>query len=116
VIGRIDVVVIVCSNPAALAAFWADVLGGQPVTRTDEWCYVDPPGWTLLAFQKVPEPKAGKNRVHLDVEVVDLERAGDQAVALGARRVGPIQAEAAGSFQVLLDPEGNEWCVVKSAP
>jgi len=112
-IGRIDEVVIDCTEPAVLAAFWASVLGGQPLARDANWHYVDPPGWTRLAFQRVPEAKQGKNRLHLDVEVADIAAATEQALALGARRSGEVHSDAAGSFQVLLDPEGNEWCVVR---
>lgn len=114
-IGRIDEVVVDCSDPAVLAAFWAQVLGGQPVGRDDDWWFVDPPGWTRLAFQRVPEPKRAKNRLHLDVLVEDLEEAADQAVLLGAQRVGTVRTDTAGSFQVLVDLEGNEWCVVRPA-
>jgi catechol 2,3-dioxygenase-like lactoylglutathione lyase family enzyme len=114
-IGRIDEVVLDCADPPTLARFWADVLGGEPTGRDDDWWYIDPPGWTRVAFQRVPEGKTVKNRVHLDIEVADIPAATAQAEALGATRVGAIHADAAGSFQVLLDPEGNEWCVVTPA-
>jgi predicted enzyme related to lactoylglutathione lyase len=114
-IGRIDEVVFDCADPATLVQFWADVLGGTPVGRNDDWHYVDPPGRTRVAFQRVPEGKVVKNRVHLDVEVDDIAEATAQAEALGATRVGEIHSDTAGSFQVLLDPEGNEWRVVKPA-
>lgn len=114
-IGRIDEVVFDCANPPALAAFWAQVLGGEAKGRDDDWWYVDPPGWTRVAFQRVPEGKAVKNRVHLDVEVADIAAATVEAEALGAVRQGELHADTAGSFQVLLDIEGNEWCVVKPA-
>ena len=113
VIGRIDEVVVDCTDPGALAAFWSMVLGGTPQRRDDAWWFVDPPGWTRLAFQRVPEPKTAKNRLHLDVVVADLDRATTAAEALGARRQGGQHHTVAGSFQVLLDPEGNEWCVVR---
>jgi hypothetical protein len=114
-IGRIDEVVFDCADPGLLARFWAEVLGGNPQRRDDDWHYVDPPGWTRVAFQRVPEGKVVKNRLHLDVEVEDLAAATDQAEALGATRFGGLHVDTAGSFQVLLDPEGNEWCVVKPA-
>lgn len=114
-IGSIDEVVVDCADPAGLAGFWAQVLGGEPVGRDAAWWYVVPPGWTQLSFQRVPEPKAVKNRLHLDVRVDDLARATDQAEALGARRVGTVQTSVGGTFQVLLDPEGNEWCLVRPA-
>ncbi len=112
-IGHIDEVVVDCAEPMALARFWASVLGGAATMRDDAWCYVDPPGWTRLAFQLVPEGKTVKNRLHLDVVVEDIAAASAQAVELGARTVGPVHSDAAGSFQVLLDPEDNEWCVVR---
>ena len=114
-IGRIDEVVFDCTNPPALAGFWAQVLGGEARGRDDDWWYVDPPGWTRVAFQRVPEGKAVKNRVHLDVEVADIAAATKEAEALGATRVGDRHDDIAGSFQVLLDVEGNEWCVVMPA-
>ncbi|WP_028045613.1 VOC family protein [Cellulomonas sp. URHE0023] len=114
-IGRIDEVVLDSADPPVLAEFWAQVLGGAAVGRDDDWWYVDPPGWTRVAFQRVPEGKTVKNRVHLDVEVADIAAATIEAEALGAVRHGELHTGTAGSFQVLLDPEGNEWCVVKPA-
>lgn len=112
-LGSIDEVVFDCREPGELAAFWAEVLGGDPVRRSDSWWYVDPPGWTRVAFQRVPEEKQAKNRLHLDVQVADIETATETAEELGAVRVGEIHSDSAGSFQVLLDPEGNEWCLVR---
>ena len=111
-IGRIDEVVFDCTEPAVLAQFWAGVLGGQPAIRDDSWHFVDVPGFTRLAFQRVPEDKSVKNRLHLDVDVPSIDVAVEQAVDLGATVVGSRHSDAAGSFQVLLDPEGNEWCLV----
>lgn len=115
-IGRIDEVVFDCTEPAVLAQFWAQVLGGQPVMRDDSWHFVDVPGFTRLAFQRVSEGKSGKNRLHLDVDVPSIEIAVEQAIALGATVVGDRHSDAAGSFQVLLDPESNEWCLVTPPP
>ncbi len=113
-IGRIDEIVIDCAEPALLARFWAGVLGGTPVDRHPAWSFVDPPGWSRLAFQRVPEAKTVKNRVHLDVDVADLSIATAAAAVLGAEVVGGVVTDDAGSFQVMLDPEGNEWCLVSS--
>ncbi|MEZ5374972.1 MAG: VOC family protein [Acidimicrobiales bacterium] len=113
-IGRIEEIVIDCASPSTLAAFWAAVLGGTPIDEHPAWSFVDPPGWSRLAFQRVPEPKSVKNRVHLDVDVADLSTATAAAVALGATPVGDIVTEDGGAFQVMLDVEGNEWCLVSS--
>ena len=112
-IGTIDEVVVDCANPGPLASFWARVLGGEARERDPNWWYVDPPGWSRLAFQRVPESKTVKNRLHLDVEVADIALATAEAEELGATRIGLPHTDSAGAFQVLLDPEGNEWCVVR---
>jgi hypothetical protein len=66
-----------------------------------------------LLFQRVPEAKSGKNRLHIDVHDLDAERA--PAVArlesLGAVLVREV-SEQGGSWAVMTDPEGNEFCLV----
>jgi predicted enzyme related to lactoylglutathione lyase len=111
VLGRLHEVVIDCHDPESLARFWQAVLGGA-VRHNDEWVEVHPPGGHIVGFQKVPEPKTGKNRVHLDVEVDDIEAAVRAAVELGATKVGDVVTDPISSFQVMLDPEGNEFCFV----
>ena len=86
--------------------------GGEVGERDADWCYIFPPGWSQLSFQRVPEIKTIKNRLHIDVAVHDLASASKQAERIGARKVGEVQHTASGSFQVLQDPEGNEWCLV----
>lgn len=108
-----DQVVIDCRDPHALVRFWAQLLGGEPVDRARGWSHVEPPGFVRLAFQPVPEAvKADKNRLHLDVEVDDIEQACIEAERLGGRRVGPTVRAELGSYQVLQDLEGNEFCFV----
>ncbi|WP_306329590.1 VOC family protein [Streptomyces venezuelae] len=109
---HVQEIVFDCADPAALVRFWAGLLGGAPVDRSADWSYVDPPEFVRLAFQRVPEGKTAKNRVHLDLEVEDPDLAADEALPLGAARVdGPVTDEQ-GSFQVMRDPEGNEFCFV----
>lgn len=114
-LGRIDELVIDCAEPAVLARFWSAVLGGRPVDRSPDWSYVDPPDQQpRIAFQQVPEAKpAGKNRLHLDVCVDDIDKAREQLVSLGAESVGEVQVDEQGAFQVMRDPEGNEFCLVR---
>ncbi len=133
-----------CADPARLAEFWAQALRYQlqpppegfaswPEALTawgvpeEDWnsasAIVDPDGAGPRIFlQRVPEPKPGKNRVHLDVGVSDgadtpVERKRSQVLptverlrGLGATEVR--QVEEMGSFWVVMqDPEGNEFCV-----
>lgn len=111
---RLDQIVVDCLEPAPLVRFWAALLGGDPVDREHGWSHVEPPGWPRIAFQPVPEPKAVKNRLHLDVEVDDIPAATRKAVELGATVQGDVQTDEQGSFQVVLDPAGNEFCFVSA--
>ena len=53
-----------------------------------------------------------KNRLHLDIAVDDILGAATEAVGMGAARVGETVTDDQGSFQAMLDPEGNEFCFV----
>ena len=107
-------VVVDCADPASLAAFWGEVLGGQARVRSADWATVrDPrPGGLLVGFQRVPEAKTVKNRVHIDVWSDDIPADTLRLVAAGAVASGDIVEDEVGAFQVLLDPEGNEFCLV----
>jgi predicted enzyme related to lactoylglutathione lyase len=110
---RLFEIVTDCADPVALARFWADVFLTTPVLRSDEWTHVECEGTrTRLAFQRVPEPKTTKNRVHLDVEVDDIPAERSRLVALGATALGDVVDDEDGPFQVMADPEGNEFCLV----
>ncbi|MCI3928747.1 VOC family protein [Streptomyces sp. AN091965] len=109
-------IVVDCHEPKSLARFWARMLGGDPVDRARGWSHVELPGLPRLAFQPVPEGKTVKNRLHLDIAVDDIGAAGTKAVSLGATRIGDTVTDDQGSFQVMLDPEGNEFCFVSAEP
>jgi len=112
VIGRLDEVVIDCRDPVHLAEFWQRVLGGYVVRQSHEWVALEPPSGITVSFQLVPEDKVVKNRVHLDIDVADLDEAATAAVAIGARRLGDVVYDELGGFQVMADPEGNEFCFI----
>lgn len=111
---NLGMVTIDCAEPRALAEFWTQALGLEIVEDFKGFYVVlRPPGdkqATALALQMVPEPKAGKNRVHLDLTTHD--RAGEVArlVALGATQVDEQSAPGM-EWTVLQDPAGNEFCV-----
>jgi predicted enzyme related to lactoylglutathione lyase len=66
----------------------------------------------MMGFQKVPETKQVKNRVHLDLDVPDIEEAVTSSTRIGATRHGVVHEEPANFFQVMSDPEGNEFCFI----
>jgi hypothetical protein len=112
---RLDQIVVDCLDPARLVRFWAGLLGGVAVEREHGWAHVVPPGWPRMSFQPVGEVKAVKNRLHLDIGVDDIAAATERAVELGATPQGDVQTDEQGSFQVMRDPAGNEFCFVKAA-
>ena len=113
------------NDPAALARFWADALGWVIGDVTDDEVDVWPDGYNYpdpsalpLVFVPVPEPKQGKNRVHLDLASASTD---DQASLvtrlrdLGAAPADIGQDRPGGSpvpWTVLADPEDNEFCVL----
>jgi predicted enzyme related to lactoylglutathione lyase len=109
---RLEQIVVDSNDPARLVRFWAELLGGEPVNREHGWAHVEPPDGVRMSFQPVPERKDVKNRLHLDFEVEDIEAAIVKAVNLGAEREGVVVTDEKGSFQVMRDPEGNEFCFV----
>jgi predicted enzyme related to lactoylglutathione lyase len=113
---RFDAVAIDCTDPVALAGFWAAVLGTEiEGTGGEGPHYVDlkPTGGVpTLRFQRVPEPKATKNRLHLDLMAPDIDAAAARVESLGARRTGESHSEYGFDWIVLEDPEGNEFCII----
>jgi hypothetical protein len=139
-------VVFDCADPEALSRFWAAALGYRlqpPPQGFDSWeafltsvgvpesewnsasALVDPDGaGPRLYFQRVPEPKTVKNRVHLDLNVSGGHRVpraereermkaeAARLAELGARELRwQISEEFDESCVVMADPEGNEFCV-----
>jgi len=107
-------VVIDCADPLALAPFWREALGYEVVDAAQEWVLLeDPDGIGVsIGLQQVPEAKAVKNRVHIDVSAADEEITALRLQALGATRLSVSENEE-DPFVVLADPEGNEFCVVR---
>lgn len=104
-----------CADPAVVARFWAAALGFEVVDPEPHGVFVrDPSGRTAgFFFQRVPEPKVAKNRVHLDVRpTTSMAAEVERMKALGATERGFI--EEGGSFWTQMrDVEGNEFCVLR---
>ncbi len=66
-----------------------------------------------LTFQRVPESKAGKESIHLDVQVDDIDVGRRQVEELGGRFSGVRHAYDGGVVLNMLDPEGHEFCLVQ---
>ena len=102
-----------CSDPKRLCSFWAEVTGYEPVVEGEDFCALGAPdkrGVRSLFFWKVPEAKVVKNRVHLDLATKDPAGEIEKLIALGAQKVESREGNGA-SWTVMLDPEGNEFCI-----
>jgi predicted enzyme related to lactoylglutathione lyase len=115
---RFDTLVIDAHDPLALGRWWAELLGwGHEVDEDDDVVVTPPEGTraTELLFQKVPEDKAVKNRLHLDLRPDDQAAEVTRAEELGARRIDICQDDDV-TWVVLADPEGNEFCILQAKP
>ena len=98
-----------CADPGALAAFWSAVTG-QPVGTVNPF-FADLTGdGPRMMFIQVPEAKAAKNRVHIDLGTDDLDAEAERVLGLGAELVGRYD-EYGATWVTLRDPEGNEFCI-----
>ena len=108
-----------CTDPAAVAAFWSAVLDTEVELTMDDGRYVFLKGsdrLPVLCFQRVPEPKRDKNRIHLDLSVEDLEAATARVVELGGSWPdGTERTLDDFRWRTLADPEGNEFDVATGA-
>jgi predicted enzyme related to lactoylglutathione lyase len=131
---KIDAMVVDCADAAPLARFWAAALGwrvapydepelarlaaqGVYDPEDDPSVMVEPPEGTempVMFFTEVPEPKVTKNRLHLDLMADDsLETEVERLEELGASVRNWAEGDG-GIWVVMLDPEGNEFCVMPS--
>jgi predicted enzyme related to lactoylglutathione lyase len=105
-----------CADLERMIAFYTEALGYEHYgTAGDQYASIVPAGGGAgpkLVFQRVPEPKVAKNRMHLDLVVDDIEAEARRWIELGATRVSaePVQ-EFGLSWIVMHDPEGNEICL-----
>lgn len=124
--GSLADIVIDCRHPASLARFWSQLLDGYEIAPYDdlelarlaEAGITDPeddPSVLVRAatgprlwFQRVPETKTVKNRLHIDVRAMQRAVETRRAIDLGARVL-----DERSDLTVLADPEGNEFCIVE---
>lgn len=127
--GQLADIVFDCRHPASLARFWAFALDGYEVAPYDNAeiarlskLGIDDPeddpsvlllpasGGPRLWFQRVPESKTTKNRVHLDVRAMNRH---DEAARLESAGAAVLEDRPDDRLTVMRDPEGNEFCVIE---
>ena len=99
-----------CRDALVVARFWAGALGGElDEDSTSDKAFVEAPGWGApnLWFQRVPEPRTAKLRMHFDLRAPD----GVSAEVQRLSALGATVADDQGDLVVMQDPEGNEFCL-----
>ncbi len=115
---RLACVVFEADRPRSVARFWAELLGWEVALERGDEVEVAAPDPdapdVALTFRAGGRPKAGKNRIHLDLASRSLDHQRvqvDRALSLGARSIDIGQGAV--PWTVLADPEGNEFCVLE---
>ena len=118
---RISELVLDCRDPESLAQFWCEVLDFVVLDRDDDGSIEIGPrdgfggAQPTIILSPTAEPKPGKSRLHIDVNPTDRDQDAEleRLLKLGARPadIGQTGQE---SWHVLADPEGNEFCLLKS--
>ena len=119
-IATLDLVILDCPDPRALARFYAAMLGWEIVDEADDWATVRGGIGAGIAFQHASDYQAPSwpdgdipQQSHLDFEVVDLDIAQEAVLALGATDTGMPEGRRTG-FRVFLDPAGHPFCLVRA--
>ncbi len=102
-----------CADPRLLSAFWSEVTGYVPLTVQNDFAALAAPderGVRGTLLWQVPEPKTAKSRMHIDLASRNPENEVDRLIELGAQRVEHREGNGT-SWTVMLDPEGNEFCI-----
>src|SRR5206468_2459753 len=104
----LGIVIVDCLEPQRLAVFWSGLLGRRIVQSREEWVDLEwaPRFGAGLCFQQVSHPRAGKNRVHVDLLCADIHATAARVEALGGCRAEGYHDP---KVIVMLDPEGNEF-------
>jgi predicted enzyme related to lactoylglutathione lyase len=104
-----------CEDPKTLAAWWSELLGVEISSSDEHYAFLNyaPDRKTTLWFQRVPEGKTAKNRVHLDFAVPDLEATQRRIADLGGT-LGNRHTWGGYVWRTFLDPEGNEFDVMQA--
>jgi hypothetical protein len=116
---RIENTCLDCANPYELARFWSQVLD-RPIdpdcAPDDDEVGFELDGDRWMLFLRVPEPKTVKNRMHVCLQPQQpRDREVDRLLGIGATMVDDRRQPDGRGWAVLADPEGNEFCVLRSA-
>jgi predicted enzyme related to lactoylglutathione lyase len=107
-------VVLDCSDPEKLMGFWQEALRYRVHYSEPSLAVLVPQDadTSPLLLQRVPEPKAGKNRMHMDIITEEVEVEVERLESLGARRLHDgVRSFGPTRWVTMADPDNNEFCV-----
>jgi predicted enzyme related to lactoylglutathione lyase len=116
-VARFLFITIDAQDARKVADFWAGVLDTELDEELDEGRFLvlkDREGLPTICIQRVPEPKQGKVRIHLDLGAADLDEATSRIVGLGGAWNGEEQTLEGVPWRTFTDPEGHEFDVIKT--
>lgn len=121
-VARYSLVALDCPDPARLADFYAQLLGGEVTHDDEDWYKLHLPDGPRIAFQRAPGfrppnwPRADDNsqQAHLDLDVDDMEEAEAQVLALGATALDADDNGGKRGFRVYADPAGHPFCLCRA--
>lgn len=117
---RMQCICVDCTDPVSLGRWWAEMLGWRLTHQEPDQVVLEPPAGSPqdgvspdLVFLRVPDPKSGKSRLHIDLRPDDQLAEVARALEMGA---SPVDIGQTGeeSWTVLADPEGNEFCILRA--
>lgn len=112
-VGALYAIVIDVNDLDTCARFWSQVLGTEILYQDERYLRLGQKGERpSVLLQKVPERHKEKNRVHIDLDVPDLEVAVSRVQDLGGHKLRQL-SEYGIQWVVMADPDGNEFCLVK---
>jgi hypothetical protein len=113
-------IIVDSEDPRTIGAWWAELLGWRITHDTEKEVVLEPAEGSPqdgvspdILFVKVPEGKAVKNRIHLDLRPDDQAAEVARAEALGAKR-SDVGQDDTSSWVVMTDPAGNEFCILRA--
>jgi predicted enzyme related to lactoylglutathione lyase len=112
-VGALHAIVIDVNDLETCGKFWSQVLGTDILYQNEQYLRLGHKGERpTLLLQKVPERHREKNRVHIDLDVPDLNAAVSRVQGLGGHKLRQLN-EYDTEWVVMADPEGNEFCLTK---
>ncbi len=118
-VAEYTLVAVDCPDPAALADFYAEVLGGDVTHDSDDWYELVAPSGARIAFQRAeghrppewPRAEGNSQQLHLDFQVGSIASAQQAVLALGATPLDLDDQDGARRFRVYADPAGHPFCL-----